>query len=299
MALVQNNNVYFDGLVISEIGLRVEKVLRTRQELEQYVTCLEDGSYCATYHNLLLKSAFQPIVTPSGELYAYEALMRMYTEDGELVNTGDMIRMYQNIEAHLINIDRLARVIHLRNFAEFFSDSKLFINMTPVAIIDSLRPAFKQSLLIPRILELGLSPDHIFIEILEHYCDDDINLVNAIRAMHQDGLQIAIDDYGSQGSSEIRTRAVMPGLIKIDQSLLQQYLDGQLTPMLDAIQVAREINAKVLIEGVENKRAFQTAIALGADLLQGYYTGHPKIVGQSDLPNIPSMSPEKLLLTES
>ncbi|MGF1688337.1 EAL domain-containing protein [Photobacterium japonica] len=259
--------------------------------------CLEDESCCAQYHHLLLKSAFQPIVTPTGERYAYEALVRMYTQDGELVNTGDVINLCQNVEPHLINIDRLARVIHLRNFARFLPDSKLFINMTPVAIIDSLSPAFEQSLLIPRILELGLSPDHIFIEVLEHYCGDDINLVNAIRTMHQEGLQIAIDDYGTHASSEFRTRAVKPGLIKIDQSLLQQHLDGNSVPIFDAIQVARDINAKVLIEGVENKRAFQAAVALGADLLQGYYTGRPELVCPPKPLSPPRAAPEALLTT--
>ncbi|MGF1725620.1 EAL domain-containing protein [Photobacterium nomapromontoriensis] len=249
-----------------------------REELESHLMCLDDGSYYAHYHDLILVSAFQPIFTPDGNVFAYEALLRIFNSSQQLIDTGNIIHAYQLEQTHLINLDRLARVIHLRNFAHSFSTSNLFINMAPVAIIDGNRQQLTESIFLPRLFELGLSPERIYIEILEHYCENDKDLVHAINSYHRRGFKIAIDDYGVAGSAEQRTRALNPNLIKMDKSLLQDYLNGNPMPMQDAIALAREIGSKVLIEGIEDKACYLAAITLGADFFQGYYMGRPKMV---------------------
>lgn len=276
----------------------MKTVLRAREELENHLTCLGDGSYYAVYHDLILVSAFQPIVTPDGKVFAYEALLRIFNSSNQLIDTGNLIQAYQNDQTHLINLDRLARVIHLRNFSRFYSSSNLFINMAPVAIIDGDSQQMTESVFLPRLMELGLSPERIFIEILEHYCEDDKSLTQAIESYHQSGLQIAIDDYGVAGSAEQRTRAVKPDVIKMDKSLLQDYLNGNPAPVLGAIKLAREIGSKVLIEGIEDKACYLAAIALDADLLQGYFMGRPKMAS-SIFPqhNQKSCSSDKVLFS--
>lgn len=263
---------------LSKYGRSVGKILRTRSELEQHIIRLEDGSYSAVYDDFVMKSAFQPIVCMSGELFGYEALLRVFDETGIQLKTEPFFTPAFMGTCDQINFDRLARVIHLRNFARFLSTGSLFLNMTPIAALDTDSQLLTQNSLIPRVKELGLSIDQVYFEILEHFCACDQMLVNSLHNMQRHGLRIAIDDYGIDGSSEMRTRNVNPDIIKVDRSLLADFMSGKPDSLIEAIGLARELNAKVLVEGVEDQRCMEVTKRLGVDFLQGYYVGRPVMV---------------------
>ena len=254
----------------------MDEILRTREEVECHLQCEGVDHHIAVYQDLVLKSAFQPIVNANGDIFAYEALMRVYTSDGRPVNNGELLNYYRGTPTHLINIDRLARVIHLRNFSRCHTSANLFINMMPITILFCDSEGLVDSVLLPRIYELGLLPEQIYIEILEHHTDDDTSLAKAIRHLNQAGLQIVIDDFGVEGSSESRARLVAPDIIKADASLLEQYLKGDVQPLLSVFSLCRELGAKVIIEGIEDLRGYHAALSLGADYLQGFYVGIPQ-----------------------
>ncbi|WP_299022443.1 EAL domain-containing protein [uncultured Photobacterium sp.] len=254
------------------------KILRTRDELEQYLIQSEAGYYSARYDSYLMKSAFQPIVSASGQLFGYEALLRIYDESGFKLKTEPFFSSEFMNSYDRINIDRLARVIHLRNFALFVSKGTLFLNMTPIAAVDLDSQPLSQQSFIDRVHELGLSIDQIYFEILEHNCACDKMLVNSLRSLQELGARIAIDDYGVNASSESRARNVKPDIIKVDRSLLADYINGKPQELQDVIQLARELKARVLLEGIEDYRAFVVAKQLGVDYLQGYFIGRPELV---------------------
>lgn len=256
----------------------MDKILRTREDIERHLLRQGEGQHIAIYQGLVLKSAFQPIVKIDGSVFAYEALMRVYNNDGGLVNNGELLNYYRGNPVHLMNIDRLARVIHLRNFSHSHLSTNLFINMMPVTILFCESEGLVDSVLLPRIYELGLKPEQVFIEIIEHHTDDDIALARAIRHLNQAGLNIVIDDFGVEGSSEQRARSVSPNIIKADSSLLAEYLQGHTQPLLNVFSLCRELGAKLIIEGVEDLRGYHAAISLGADYLQGFHVGFPQYV---------------------
>ena len=256
----------------------MDEILRTRDETERHLLLQKEGQYIALYQDLVIKSVFQPIVKTSGRIFAYEALMRIYNSEGVLLNNGDLINHYRGHPVHLINIDRLARVIHLRNFSLPQTSTKLFINMMPATILFCENEGLVDSILLPRIYELGLKPEQIYVEIVEHHTDDDRALTRAIRHLKQAGLNIVIDDFGVEGSSEQRARAVTPNIIKADASLLVQYVQGNTQPLLGVCELCRELGAKLIIEGVEDLKGYHAAISLGADYLQGFYVGFPQLI---------------------
>ncbi|MCW8328621.1 EAL domain-containing protein [Photobacterium sp. SDRW27] len=225
-----------------------------------------------------MKSAFQPIVCSSGQRFGYEALLRVFDKRGTQIRTEPFLTSCIMSDSDRINLDRLARVIHLRNFARFLSVGSLFLNMAPIAALDAHSQVLTQHSLIPRVNELGLSIDQVYFEILEHHCSSDQMLINSLQNMQYHGIRIAIDDYGIDGSSETRARQVNPDIIKVDRSLLVEYIDGKPDSLHDAIKLARELNAKILVEGVEDERCYQAAKRLDVDYMQGYYIGHPELV---------------------
>lgn len=256
------------------------RILRSRRELEQHLILSDDGSYSAAYDGLVLKSAYQPIVYASGERFGYEALLRIFDESGTQLSTEPFFTPGWMQSNDRINLDRLAKVIHLRNFARFLSEGSLFLNMTPAAAMDTDSQLLTQNSLIPRVKELGLSLEQLYFEILEHYCACDQMLADSLRNMQQHGLKIAIDDYGIDGSSEMRARHVNPDIIKVDRSLLADFMNGKPDSLTDAIALARDLDAKVLVEGVEDEYRFEAARLLGVDFMQGYYVGRPVFIDE-------------------
>lgn len=255
------------------------QILRTRSELEQHLTLSEDGCYSAVYGSFILKSAFQPIIHVSGERFGYEALLRIFDESGALLKTEPFFTSEFIEASDRINFDRLAKVIHLRNFARFLSEGALFLNMSPLAALDTDSHLLTQHSLLPRIKELGLSTGQLYLEILEHNCICDQALADSVRNMKCHGLQIAMDDYGIDGSSENRARKVRPDIIKADRSLMAKYMAGQPEDLIALLVLAEELDAKVLVEGVEDQHCFEMGRQLGIDYMQGYYVGHPRLVG--------------------
>ena len=220
--------------------------------------------------------------------------MRVFNSDGVLLNNGDLINYYQEIPVHLINIDRLARVVHLRNFSRIQTSAKLFINMMPATILFCENEGLVDSILLPRIYELGLKPAQIYVEILEHHTDDDEALTRAIRHLKQAGLNIVIDDFGIEASSEQRARAVTPDIIKADASLLTDYMQGNTQPLLNVWMLCRELKSKFIIEGVEDMKGYHAALSLGADFLQGFYVGFPQLNnGEKHIVSRNNRSPQK------
>ncbi|PSW19796.1 EAL domain-containing protein [Photobacterium sanctipauli] len=256
----------------------MNQILRARDELEKQLFQLDDDTNCASYQGLVLQSAYQPIFDSSGDVFAYEALLRLHTEKEQKIDTASLIRSYHSQPHHLINLDRLARVIHLRNFARFLSRSNLFINMCPVAMVDGESQALTRKLMLPRLQELGILPQQVYVEILEHFYHDPKRLAECTELLKSCNLNIAMDDYGIKGSSEQRARLVAPDVMKIDRSLLVMYMRGNKQPIHRAISVAKDLKAKVLIEGIECQACLQVANELGADYYQGYFVGRPRYI---------------------
>lgn len=253
----------------------MNNILRAGQELDPYIRRSEDGAFFAIYKDFVLKSAFQPIVTPDGEIFAFEALLRVEHASGFCLDTGSVIESYLEHTVDLINVDRLSRNVHLRNFARLGLPTNLFINVTPIALLDSAARQDTESLLLTTLSAMNLSPSRIYLEVLEHPCDDEHCLTRTLHSLRRHGVKVAVDDYGMGASSMSRTTAMRPDVLKISKPLLDSYVAGDTQPMIEALSVAAAISAQVLIEGIEDQPSCELAKALGADLLQGYFTGRP------------------------
>lgn len=245
------------------------------QHLERCLVVSADGSVHAVYQDYTLKSAFQPIIAADGALFGYEALLRIYDRQGTLLKTEPFFSTGLLGVADRLQIERLARTIHLRNYAQFLSQGALFINMTPVAALDTTSQQCLQRFFMSQASELGVSAAQIYFELLEHYTPNDQLLLHSLKSMQQHGLRIAIDDYGVDGSSEARARGVNPDIIKVDRSLLAAFRAGQPRVLQEVLTLAHELNARVLVEGVESEYDFEAVRRLGVDYMQGYYIGYP------------------------
>jgi len=91
---------------------------------------------------------------------------------------------------------------------------------------------------------------------------------------------LLIDDAGAGFADEKRIRDLRPDIVKIDRALFWRSLteaDGrhQLDRILEA---AHDVDARTLVEGVEDAAQLDAVRELGADLAQGYHLGRPTAV---------------------
>ena len=238
----------------------------------ELVTRILDGN--------LFKYKFQPIVnTVDGSVFSYEALMR---SDAERSIPPLAIVRYADMQNRLVDIERstFMNVLEIvKNKADKLNGAKIFINSIPgVQLADDDLAKVEEY--------LDLLTDTVVVELTEEaeMGDDELERMKSILKRHK--TKIAVDDYGTGYSNVSNLLRYMPDYVKIDRTLISEI---QIKPqkqhfVKEMISFCHDNGIRALAEGVETAEELRTAIMLGADLIQGFYTGKP----ESDL--IPEIS---------
>lgn len=259
--------------------MELRMLLTTEEEFESCLLTSDDGTYSASYDGYLLHSVFQPIFNRQKQAIGYEALLRIFDQDNQSIRPDLFFTSPAHSLEKILNIERLSRVIHIRNFALFSPEkSLLFLNVLPESAVHfhlNKLPNLNASLLESRIRSLHLSPERLVFELLEFHYKDEAQLLTAIEEIKLHGFNIAIDDFGSKASCEHRVSLLKPGILKIDRQLLLNYEDGDVEPLLSALKLAHKEQAFTVIEGVETSEQYQHMKALGIDYFQGFLLGKP------------------------
>jgi EAL domain-containing protein (putative c-di-GMP-specific phosphodiesterase class I) len=131
------------------------------------------------------------------------------------------------------------------------------------------------------LLETGLSPRHLEIEITETALVRDFNRALAtLRLIKALGIRIAMDDFGTGYSSLSNLRAFPFDKIKIDGSFIKSVNsnDQAATIVRAVLGLARGLGLPVLAEGVETDAELQFLQDELCDEVQGYLLGRPAAI---------------------
>lgn len=214
---------------------------------------------------------FQPIVNAkNGEIFAYEVLMR--TGDNIGLKPLEVLK-YAEISNMLYNVEKSTFFNVLRYYKENidkFGDKKIFINSIPSVILPDSELAKLQSM-------YSDVSENIVVEILENDDDDDNSIAAFDNLRSILNCNIAVDDYGSGYSNDMKVLNNNPNFIKIDMSLITSIDTDSKKQLLvsNLIKFGKKYNIKILAEGVETKEELAKVIELGVDLIQGFYTARP------------------------
>ncbi len=247
-----------------------------RRELESLIKRDNNGYYFATYNGLLLNSVFQPILKSDTHIIGYEALLRIGSIDGHEIRTDLFFRSDLFSFDCKMFVERLSRAIHIRNFAlSSKRHSTLFLNTIPRSNEYFLNNSRNTKLLMQRLDELEIKTSQIVIEIVELDSYNPRRLKQSIDHLKELGFTIAIDDYGIDSSDVHRVELVQPDIIKLDKSLLDDFINGNQRGLCEALDLGESINAKILIEGIETKEQFLSISGLNVSLYQGFHFAPP------------------------
>ena len=218
---------------------------------------------------------YQPIFNMhTKEIKRYEALIRMYDEENNLIAPGPYFlnvakkgKLYSEVTKVLFK--KVLEKIRMHN-------CEISVNLSSLDIEDHSMS--------DHILELLESnkdiTDKLIFELLEDKETQDYEYVNSfINQARSFGVKIAIDDFGSGYSNFIRIIEFKPDIIKIDGSLIEDIAYSESNrKTVEAIKVfAQSIDAKTVAEYVTNKRTYEIINEIGIDYGQGFYIGKPEL----------------------
>ena len=129
------------------------------------------------------------------------------------------------------------------------------------------------------LLETGLSPQRLEIEITEGVLFEDFDRAIAIlRKIKNLGVRIAMDDFGTGYSSLSYLQSFPFDKIKIDQSFIARI--GKNCPAAAIIHailgLGRALALPVIAEGVETEAQLAFLAKEGCHEVQGYLIGRPQ-----------------------
>ena len=96
------------------------------------------------------------------------------------------------------------------------------------------------------------------------------------------GFALSMDDFCTGYSSIAMLRNLPMDVMKIDRSMLQsaEHNERCLTILKEIIQLGKNLNMRVLVEGIETEAQERLLKAIGCHTGQGYFFAHPIPINQ-------------------
>lgn len=221
----------------------------------------------------LIYFVFQPIVDlRTGRIFAYEALMRPLLD-----NFKSPLEILSVAEAQS-KLGQLERLVMFKAFAyaqehlEELRDAKLFVNSIPSQVLTD-----------EDFAGLGARFSDVFgkivVEITEAENDAPALLNQKVQLVRKNNMGgLAIDDFGSGYSNEIRIISINPDIVKIDMELVSNIDTNEDKRVLveNLTSFCRLKGILTVAEGVERREELEMFVRLGIDYAQGYYVQRPQ-----------------------
>lgn len=151
---------------------------------------------------------------------------------------------------------------------------RMSVNVPPAVLAES---DFCERLL-AIVDRYGIPRRSFEIELTENaFIADQQTMSLKLAGLADDGIRIAIDDFGTQYSSLSYLRHLPVTTLKIDQSFVREIENGNDdSPIVRAIvAIAAGLNLSLVAEGVETPLQAEYLGRLGANEMQGYLFGKP------------------------
>lgn len=218
-------------------------------------------------------SAFQPIVDlATCSVFAFEALVRGPGGEGAAsvfaqVNDGNRIAFDQAAQRRAIEL-ACERGLHE-------TGARLSINYMPNAMLEPVR-CVRSSL--AAASRAALDPSRLIFEMVEHEpIDDPAKAREIFQVYRSHGITNALDDFGSAHSGLVLLAELEPEILKLDMALIRGIDSSARKRSIVAamVGICRDLEIRLIAEGIETRPEAATLRGLGIDLMQGYLFGRP------------------------
>jgi len=223
--------------------------------------------------------ACQPIVnTRSSDILAYEVLIRMLDDNGELIMPGGFLPAAERFGLS-VDIDRWVIINAIQALAQqrrVLSGLSYSINLSAQTLGNNdIVGVIEQNL-----KSTGLEPSALIFEVTETVAISDMTIAtDVLSRLKSLGCRTALDDFGSGMSSFAYLQELPVDIVKIDgrfvRNLASNPVDQAVVKAMN--EIAHALGKKTVAEFVEDEESFRILGKIGVDYSQGYYLGRPKV----------------------
>ncbi len=209
----------------------------------------------------------------------YEALMRVYDEEGKIYAPGAFLDVAKTFKMYLA----LSKIIidkALNDFADI--DCEISFN---ISLLDIQSEEFRDWL-IERLKEHP-QPNKVIVEFVEtedyNIGSNDI-LFEFLEEVRKIGCKIAVDDFGVGYATYTSIISLKPEIIKIDGNIIKTVdTSNDSRIILESIKcMADLIGSETVAEFVENEEIHEITKSYGVDFAQGYLFAKPEPLEKLD-----------------
>jgi diguanylate cyclase (GGDEF)-like protein/PAS domain S-box-containing protein len=220
----------------------------------------------------------QPVVDlRQGAIHFAEALARLELPGGHIAYPDEFLpHLGADDQRRLFDAVLDQALTVLESWDKQGTHRSVTVNLPPEILQDRALPALITQLLHKH----GILPGRLALELLESQTMDLETQRVALQDLVDLGVVLAMDDLGSGYSSLQRLSSFPFHAIKLDRGLFLQVRENPLNTlsvMATLIQMGRDLDMDVVIEGLENESLTEAALILGAPHGQGYYFARPML----------------------
>jgi EAL domain-containing protein (putative c-di-GMP-specific phosphodiesterase class I) len=155
---------------------------------------------------------------------------------------------------------------------------QIFINFTPLTLSN---PRFVNEL--KKLLEVHneMIPSKIIFEVTERDSIDGLpHFIDNLKKIRTLGFQIAVDDTGAGYASLHTISEILPDIIKIDRSVIQDIDTNSVKESMlkGLLLIAEEIGSLVVAEGIEKAGEAEVLSRNNVHMAQGYFYAKPGLM---------------------
>lgn len=234
---------------------------------------------------------FQPIYDlAKRQILGFEALSRGMS--GSLLESPDKLFAIASQQERLSELEIICREAAIKQFVSLNLPGKLFLNVSPKALLDPSHPKGETR----HLTEVyGLDPKRVVIEVTEQDKVDDANLLlTTITHYRELGFQIAIDDLGAGYSGLRKWSELCPDYVKVDRYFID-HCDQSVVKrefLKSIIELAKATSTQVIAEGIERMEELKLIEQLGIVNAQGFLLAKPTRKPPTELALLKSLHSE-------
>tara|TARA_R110002073_G_scaffold177151_5_gene335040 strand:- start:7458 stop:10010 length:2553 start_codon:yes stop_codon:yes gene_type:complete len=237
-----------------------------------------------------LELVYQPLMlADASSMAGVEALLRWTTGDGDRISPVDFIPVAETT-GQIGSIGRWVLETACKQLSSWIRNQsgpqRVAVNVSVV----QLREDDFVEFVVGQIKHYALPQGSLELEITEsRLIGSEPEVLARLEELRSIGAKLSLDDFGTGYSSLSQLKRLPIAKLKIDRSFVDGIEnDSSNMSLVEAIvQIGRNLNLRIVAEGVETQEQADILCNLGADELQGYFFSRP--VAPAEIEQLPQL----------
>ena len=221
-----------------------------------------------------LEVFYQPIYSAKDDkVVAAEALLRLFDDELGEISPEEFIPIAEDngriYELGQVTIQKVCELLGQERVQQY--------GIRYIEINLSIEECLREELVMKlksTVEDYGVEYSHINFEIKEStLLVKHPQLAHNMDILNELGFSFSIDDYGTASSTVAHILSYPFQIVKVEKNILWKAMENNrdMMALCASINLVKDMNMKIVIEGVESKEMVDTLKRLGCDYLQGYY----------------------------